>query len=128
MNAPGTHSRPGSQRHDGGVSSGVVSDPNGSAAGQSQAGQRPTRRGEPPPPPELDLLAVRRLCETTDAALLGLTDDELKGHVKELERTMELANSVLEYWNKKLEGLVSEREAFEGVIENLVSHARRVRK
>ncbi|PYH84084.1 hypothetical protein BO82DRAFT_278078 [Aspergillus uvarum CBS 121591] len=86
------------------------------------------RRREASPPPELDLSAVRRLCATTDAALGGLTDGELKGHVQELEWVTLRASSVLEYWLKRLDGLVSEKEAFEGVIENLVSHARRVRK
>ncbi|RJE17620.1 hypothetical protein PHISCL_10044, partial [Aspergillus sclerotialis] len=79
-----------------------------------------TRRREPSPPPELDLSAVRRLCLTTDAALNGLTDEELKSHVQELERVTQRASMVLEYWLKRLDGLVSEKEAFEGVIENLV--------
>ncbi|PYH40912.1 uncharacterized protein BP01DRAFT_360891 [Aspergillus saccharolyticus JOP 1030-1] len=86
------------------------------------------RRREASPPPELDLSAVRRLCATTDAALGGLTDGELKGHVQELEWVTLRASAVLEYWLKRLDGLVSEKEAFEGVIENLVNHARRVRK
>lgn len=38
------------------------------------------------------------------------------------------ASLVLEYWLRRRDGLISEKEAFEGVIENLVSHARRVRK
>lgn len=71
---------------------------------------------------------MRRLCATTDAALDGLTDAELRTHVKELEQVTLRASSVLEYWLKRRDGLVSEREAFEGVIENLVNHARRVRK
>lgn len=80
------------------------------------------------PAPELDLSAVRRLCDTTDAALGGLTDGELKGHVQELESVTLRASEVLEYWLKRRDGLVGEKEAFEGVIENLVSHVRRVRK
>ncbi|KAL4937507.1 hypothetical protein BDV06DRAFT_202779 [Aspergillus oleicola] len=88
---------------------------------------RSTRRREPSPP-ELDLTSVRRLCATTDAALDGFTDDELKFHVKDLERLTMRASTVLEFWLKRRDGLVSEKEAFEGVIENLVSHARRVRK
>lgn len=90
--------------------------------------QRTSRLREPSPPPALDLSAVRRLCLTTDAALNGLTDEELKSHVQELERVTQRASLVLEYWLKRRDGLVSEKEAFEGVIENLVSHARRVRK
>lgn len=94
----------------------------------ASARQRGSRRREPSPPPELDLSAVRRLCLTTDAALNGLTDEELKAHVQELERVTKRASLVLEYWLRRRDGLISEKEAFEGVIENLVSHARRVRK
>ncbi|PYI01993.1 hypothetical protein BO78DRAFT_400930 [Aspergillus sclerotiicarbonarius CBS 121057] len=100
----------------------------GSPGPQQQSRTRTSRRREPSPPPELDLSAVHRLCATTDAALDGLTDGELRGHVQELETVTFRASSVLEYWLKRLDGLVSEKEAFEGVIENLVSHARRVRK
>lgn len=89
--------------------------------------QRYSRRRDNPPP-ELDLSAVGRLCATTDAALDGLTDEELKSHVSELQQVTQRASTVLEYWLKRLDGLVGEKEAFEGVIENLVSHARRVRK
>ncbi|KAG0159142.1 hypothetical protein PDIDSM_6663 [Penicillium digitatum] len=87
----------------------------------------PPRRGAPPAP-EMDLSAVRRLCATTDAALNGLTDSELRLHVQELNQVAQRASSVLEYWLKRRDGLVGEKEAFEGVIENLVSHVRRVRK
>jgi hypothetical protein len=73
-------------------------------------------------------VAVRRLCATTDAALDGLTDTELQTHVKELEQLTLRASAVLEFWLKRRDGLLSEKEAFEGVIENLVNHARRVRK
>ncbi|RAH52624.1 hypothetical protein BO85DRAFT_407755 [Aspergillus piperis CBS 112811] len=100
----------------------------GSPGPNQQSRTRTSRRREPSPPPELDLPAVHRLCATTDAALDGLTDGELRGHVQELESATLRASSVLEYWLKRLDGLVSEKEAFEGVIENLVSHARRVRK
>ncbi|PYH90521.1 hypothetical protein BO71DRAFT_422238 [Aspergillus ellipticus CBS 707.79] len=92
------------------------------------AAKRNSRRREPSPPPDLDLPSVHRLCTTTDAALGGFTDGELRGHVSELETVTLRASSVLEYWLKRLDGLVSEKEAFEGVIENLVNHARRVRK
>ena len=97
------------------------------ASGQAPSRQKTTRRGAGPPP-DLDLPAVRRLCATTDAALSGLTDEELKQHIQELERVTGRASTVLEYWLKRRDGLVGEKEAFEGVIENLVSHVRRVRK
>jgi hypothetical protein len=100
---------------------------NTTTTGQAPTRTKTTRRGAPPPP-ELDLSAVRRLCATTDAALGGLTDIELKEHVQELENVTLRASSLLEYWLKRRDGLVGEKEAFEGVIENLVSHVRRVRK
>lgn len=95
---------------------------------QQQRQSYSSRRREPTPPPALDLSAVHRLCTTTDAALTGLTDSELHAHVSELQDVTQRAGNVLEYWVRRLDGLVGEKEAFEGVIENLVSHARRVRK
>ncbi|KAJ5327112.1 hypothetical protein MYU51_008395 [Penicillium brevicompactum] len=95
--------------------------------GQAPSRQKASRRNDPSPP-GMDLSAVRRLCATTDAALSGLTDTELKLHVQELEQVTQRASAVLEHWLKRRDGLVGEKEAFEGVIENLVSHVRRVRK
>ncbi|KAM0341734.1 hypothetical protein ACHAPU_009867 [Fusarium lateritium] len=85
------------------------------------------RRG-PPPQPELDLVAARHLCQTTDEALDGMTDEELKVHVAKLEGLEEAAKEALEYWKKRTDEKIGDREAFEGVIENLVKHARKVRK
>ncbi|PHH62029.1 hypothetical protein CDD81_7653 [Ophiocordyceps australis] len=86
------------------------------------------RRKGPPPQPELDLVAARYLCTTTDEALNGMTDEELKDHIAKLESMQGAANSVLEYWKKCADEKIGDREAFEGVIENLVKHARKVRK
>ncbi|KIW28541.1 uncharacterized protein PV07_08196 [Cladophialophora immunda] len=100
-------------------------------SGAAKEGQRVPRSRKPkgpPPPPELDLAAVRRLCATTEEKLEGLTDEELQSHVKELNELTAKTSEVLEYWLKRRDGLVKEKEAFEGVIENLVRHARRVRK
>ncbi|KAJ5581870.1 hypothetical protein N7535_000490 [Penicillium sp. DV-2018c] len=96
--------------------------------GQAPSRHKTTSRRGAPPAPEIDLNAVRRLCATTDAALSGLTDAELKLHVQELEQAAQRASFVLEHWLKRRDGLIGEKEAFEGVIENLVSHVRRVRK
>lgn len=90
--------------------------------------QKSSRRRGQPAPPELDLFAVRRLCATTDAALDGFTDSELEQHVALLEKASTTAKDVLDYWVKRTDGLIGEKEAFEGVIENLVNHARRARK
>jgi hypothetical protein len=99
------------------------------AGNESNASIDSARRPRgPAPPPELDLGAVKRLCATTSEKLDGLTDDELKAHVKSLETMAEKTSEVLEYWLKRRDGARKEKEAFEGVIENLVRHARRVRK
>ena len=73
-------------------------------------------------------MSARQLCTTTDEALNGLTIEELKAHVKKLEEMQVTANEVLEYWTKRTDEKLGDREAFEGVIENLVKHARKVRK
>lgn len=82
----------------------------------------------PPPPPEFDLVAARQLCTTTDEALDGMTDAELKAHIERLEGLEGTAKAVHEYWKERTDEQIKEREAFEGVIENLVKHARKTRK
>ncbi|KAL6908453.1 hypothetical protein GGI43DRAFT_144282 [Trichoderma evansii] len=86
------------------------------------------RRKGPPPPPELDLVVAKHVCQTTDEALKGMTDQELKDHVAKLEAMQGAAKEVLDYWTKRTDEKIGDREAFEGVIENLVAHARKVRK
>ncbi|KAH7162737.1 hypothetical protein B0J13DRAFT_536854 [Dactylonectria estremocensis] len=86
------------------------------------------KRKGPPPQPELDLVAARYLCMTTDEALNGMTNGELKAHVGRLEAMESVAKEALEYWKKRTDEKIGDREAFEGVIENLVKHARKVRK
>ena len=86
------------------------------------------RRKGPAPAPQLDLVSARQLCTITDEALNGLDMDELKEHVKKLKVMQVTANEVLEYWTKKTDEKLGDREAFDGVIENLVKHARKVRK
>ena len=95
---------------------------------QSNSKQSRRRPRGPAPPPELDLAAVRRLCATTNEKLNGFTEEELQSHVNELQSLTEKTSDLLEYWLKRKDGALKEKEAFEGVIENLVKHARRVRK
>jgi len=64
----------------------------------------------------------------TDEALNGLALPELIEHVKRLETMQEIAKEVLDYWTKKTDEKLGDMEAFEGVIENLVKHARKTRK
>lgn len=54
--------------------------------------------------------------------------EELKNHVKKLEGMQGAAKEVLEYWTKRTDEKLGDREAFEGVIENLVNHAKKMRK
>ena len=58
----------------------------------------------------------------------GLGVKELRAREAEVEMLVQRAGEVLEYWVGRREGAVREKEAFEGVIENLVMHARKVRK
>ena len=81
-----------------------------------------------PSPPDLDLQATKFLCATTEAALSNMTDDELRAHVTKLEVANADASKLLEYWLRRRDSALGDKEAFEGVIENLVKHARRVRK
>ena len=89
---------------------------------------KPKRRKGPPPQPELDMVMARHMCTTTDEALDGMTIDELKAHVAKLQSLENTAKEVLEHWKKRTDEKIAERESFEGVIENLVKHARKVRK
>jgi phytoene/squalene synthetase len=73
-------------------------------------------------------VAAKQLCTTTDEALDGMTDAEMRAHVVRLGQLEETAKEVLEFWTKRTDEKIGDREAFEGVIENLVKHARKVRQ
>jgi len=68
------------------------------------------------------------LCATTEEALAGKTEAELEEHVQRLEGLEGRAREVLGWWERRREEKVGDKEAFEGVIANLVRHAKRVRK
>lgn len=97
------------------------------ATGSANRSSSSARKG-PPPEPVFDLVAAKQFCETTDEALSGMTVKELREHVKKLEAMQGLASEVLVYWQQRTDEKIGDREAFEGVIENLVKHARKVRK
>ncbi|KAI0998649.1 hypothetical protein K3495_g9549 [Podosphaera aphanis] len=78
--------------------------------------------------PVLDLVSARQLCMKTDEALHGLTNTEITEHISKLKKMQLRAQVVLEYWTLKTDEQLGDREAFEGVIENLVKHARNIRK
>jgi len=74
----------------------------------------------PPPPPDFDLNAAALLCSTTYEALANMLDEELRAHLVTLDDMNGRASGVLEYWLMRRDEGVKEKEALEGVIENLV--------
>ncbi|KAF2273421.1 uncharacterized protein EI97DRAFT_444947 [Westerdykella ornata] len=127
IHIPGEKSpRPSADERNGAL--GRVKRENSSSASLDSSGSKSERKRKgPPPPPALDLGATSRLCATTDAALQNFTDEELQAHVKRLEELKERAGEVFEYWQKRLESALGDKEAFESVIENLVAHAKKIR-
>ncbi|KAF2731611.1 hypothetical protein EJ04DRAFT_526014 [Polyplosphaeria fusca] len=98
-----------------------------SASVDSSASKSERKRRGPPPPPQLDISSTTMLCSTTDAALSNFTDDELRAHIKRLEELKDRASEVFDYWQKRMESALGDKEAFESVIENLVAHAKKIR-
>jgi hypothetical protein len=87
------------------------------------APKRPKRTGTsrgPPAPPDFDANRAALICGTTVEALCRFEDTELKDHVFTLEILNQKASTVLEYWLQRRDEAVKEKEALEGVIENLV--------
>ncbi|KAL8704571.1 MAG: hypothetical protein Q9201_002263 [Fulgogasparrea decipioides] len=104
-----------------------------SVSSQSKDRDRRKRRGGgndqlPPNPPPLDLPAIHHLCSTTETALQNMTDGELQTHVKRLEEMTKKTGEVLEYWVRRRDAAMGEKEMFESVVGDLVKHARRVRR
>lgn len=78
--------------------------------------------------PSFDLAAATRVSGATEAALNNLTDEELREHVQQLETLTTQSREALNFWLGRRDDALGDKKAFEGVIENLVKHARRVRK
>lgn len=97
-----------------------------SSRSPSSKGDR--RRRGPAPPPDFDLNTARLVCLTTETALKNLPDVELREHVAALDELKYRASRVLEYWLVQKDSANGDKEAFEEVIENLVKHAKKVRK
>jgi hypothetical protein len=93
----------------------------------TSASKSERKRKGPAPPPHLDFSSTTQLCATTDAALSNFTDGELTVHIKRLEELKERANEVFEYWLKRKESAMGDKDAFEQVIESLVAHAKKLR-
>jgi hypothetical protein len=104
-------------------------DSDGSLA-STASGRKVRRKGvkEVEAPPDFDVAAARRLASTTQERIDGMSDEELKQHLEDVERMNEKGREYLGYWQRRVEEAGREKEAFEGVIENLVSFARKVRK
>lgn len=95
---------------------------------QGKPTESSNRRTKGPVEPKLDIVRARQLCATTKAALGNMNEEELNAHIQKLETLKVVAEEALTYWTKKTDEKIGDREAFEGVIENLVKHARKVRK
>lgn len=79
-----------------------------------------SHRSSGPAPPEFDSRSARQLCLVQKSVLEAYSDKELQNHLSQLESTTAMADALLEYWLKRKESAVGDKEAFEGVIENLV--------
>lgn len=99
---------------------GSVDSKTGQPKRSKSSNKRSSMRPGPPPPPEFDLNAAHLLCATTEEALSVYSDTELKDHVFTLEILNQKASKVLEYWLQRKDEGQKEKEALEGVIENLV--------
>ncbi|KAF2450873.1 hypothetical protein P171DRAFT_503658 [Karstenula rhodostoma CBS 690.94] len=126
IHIPGEKSpRPSADSRNGAL--GRVKKENASSTSVDSSASKSGKRKGPPPPPQLDISSTTMLCSTTDAALGNLTDEELRAHVKRLEELQERANEVFEYWQKRMESALGDKDAFEQVIESLVAHAKKLR-
>lgn len=117
--------RPGSaidrlRERGGGNESSTSLDSKTGAPKKSRRAAAPTSQKGPLPPPDFDLNAATLLCSTTVEALSVYSDPELKDHVFTLEILNKKASTVLEYWLQRVDESLKEKEALEGVIENLV--------
>jgi len=111
--------------------SGAVSrlkEQNDSSISVDSSGKRRKGRKEEAREPDFDTSAAMRIAQTTESRLNGMEDEELKEHVRLLVSLTQKGDEALEYWQSLKDGALKEKEAFEGVIENLVKHARKTRK
>lgn len=80
----------------------------------------PTGLRPPPAPPAFDPNAAALRAATTPAALAGHSTDELRAHVEVLRALCARGEEVAAYWRERVREAGEEKEALEGVIENLV--------
>jgi hypothetical protein len=129
IHIPGEKSpRPSSDGRNGALERVKKEGENASSASVDSSTSKPDRKRKgPPPPPELDISSTTMLCSTTDAALQNLTEQELEEHVERLKNLAVRANEVFDYWQKRMESALGDKDAFEQVIESLVAHAKKLR-
>ncbi|EON67188.1 hypothetical protein W97_06441 [Coniosporium apollinis CBS 100218] len=120
--------RPSSDNRGNGAVARLKQGNDSSASVNSSTSKAERKRRGPPPPPELDVSSTTMLCSTTELALRSYTDEELEAHVARLKELQIRASEVLEYWLKQKDSAMGDKDAFEGVIENLVKHAKKVRE
>ncbi|KAL5424701.1 hypothetical protein PMIN04_003084 [Paraphaeosphaeria minitans] len=126
IHIPGEKSpRPSADSRNGAL--GRVKKENASSTSVDSSASKSGKRKGPVPPPQLDISSTTMLCATTDAALGNFTDEELQAHVKRLEELKERAHEVFDYWQKRMESALGDKDAFEQVIESLVAHAKKLR-
>lgn len=102
---------------------GDANDSSTSIDSKTGAPKRLKRQGTmkgPLPPPDFDANSAMLICGTTVEAMKGFTDTELSDHKFTLEILNKQASTVLEYWLQRKDDALKEKEALEGVIENLV--------
>ena len=129
IHIPGDKSpRPSSDGRNGALGRVKREGENASSTSVDSSASKPDRKRKgPPPAPELDISSTTMLCATTDAALQNLTKEELEDHVERLKGLQIRAKEVFEYWQKRMESALGDKDAFEQVIESLVAHAKKLR-
>lgn len=78
--------------------------------------------------PDIDEPSARILCTTSDLVLKGMSEKELREHIRILQGLTSTASELLTWWLKKRDGAMGDKETFETVIESLVGYARKTRK
>ncbi|KAF8415119.1 hypothetical protein EV426DRAFT_114396 [Tirmania nivea] len=94
---------------------------------RAPSSHRTSRADKNPPMPEFDEPAARILCTTSDLVLEGMTEKDLRKHIKTLQELTSIASELLTWWLKKRDGAMGDKETFETVIESLVGYARKTR-
>ena len=115
------------ERDNGGVARARQKKQSATWADSSSAKSDQTRKGSVQPP-EFDIGSVNIVCSIAETALNNFTDGELEAHVERLRGLQRRADETLEFWTKRRDQAVGEKEAFEAVIENLVTHAKKARR